>query len=38
MSEKQVLNHVKRVKSAGPDRIGIADTIGIATPNHVERL
>jgi hydroxymethylglutaryl-CoA lyase len=38
VSENQVLNLVKRVKAAGADRIGIADTIGIATPNHVERL
>ena len=28
----------KRAKSAGADRIGIADTIGIATPDQVERL
>ncbi|MBE3102931.1 MAG: hydroxymethylglutaryl-CoA lyase, partial [Bacilli bacterium] len=36
--EQQVLNLVKRVKDAGADRIGIADTIGIATPDQVERL
>lgn len=36
--EEQVLNLVKRVKDAGADRIGIADTIGIATPDQVERL
>jgi hydroxymethylglutaryl-CoA lyase len=38
VSEDQVLNLVRRVKAAGADRIGIADTIGIATPNQVERL
>lgn len=38
VSEEQVLKLVKRVKEAGADRIGIADTIGIATPNQVERL
>lgn len=38
VSEEQVLKLVKRVKEAGADRIGIADTIGIATPDHVERL
>jgi len=38
VSEEQVLNLVNRVKEAGADRIGIADTIGIATPDHVERL
>ncbi|WP_449620982.1 hydroxymethylglutaryl-CoA lyase [Robertmurraya sp. Marseille-Q9965] len=38
ISEDQVLNLVKRVKAAGADRIGIADTIGIATPNQVESL
>lgn len=38
VSEEQVLNLVKRVKDAGADRIGIADTIGIATPDQVERL
>ena len=36
--EEQVLNLVKRAKDAGADRIGIADTIGIATPDQVERL
>jgi hydroxymethylglutaryl-CoA lyase len=36
--EEQVLNLVNRVKKAGADRIGIADTIGIATPDQVERL
>ncbi|MGN7396678.1 hydroxymethylglutaryl-CoA lyase [Peribacillus frigoritolerans] len=38
VSEEQVLNLVKRAKDAGADRIGIADTIGIATPDQVERL
>ena len=38
VAEQQVLDIVKRVKEAGVDRIGIADTIGIATPDHVERL
>jgi hydroxymethylglutaryl-CoA lyase len=38
VQEEQVLNLVKRVKATGAERIGIADTIGIATPDHVERL
>ncbi|MHC8517733.1 hydroxymethylglutaryl-CoA lyase [Sporosarcina sp. ITBMC105] len=38
VDEEQVLRIVRRVKEAGVDRIGIADTIGIATPDHVERL
>ena len=38
VAEHQVLEIVKRMKEAGVDRIGIADTIGIATPDHVERL
>ena len=38
VSEENVLDVVKRVKEAGVDRIGIADTIGIATPDQVERL
>jgi hydroxymethylglutaryl-CoA lyase len=38
VSPEQVLNVVKRAKTAGADRIGIADTIGIATPYQVERL
>jgi len=38
VSEEQVLHLVKRVKAAGADRIGIADTIGIATPDQVEKL
>jgi hydroxymethylglutaryl-CoA lyase len=38
VTEEQVLNLVKRVKAAGADRIGIADTIGIATPDQVESL
>ena len=38
VAEEQVLKLVKRVKDAGADRIGIADTIGIATPDQVERL
>ncbi|MFC0270194.1 hydroxymethylglutaryl-CoA lyase [Metabacillus herbersteinensis] len=38
VSEEQVLNLVKRAKDAGAERIGIADTIGIATPDQVERL
>ena len=29
---------MKKVKAAGADRIGIADTIGIATPDQVEAL
>lgn len=36
--EENVLNLVKRARKAGVDRIGIADTIGIATPNEVESL
>ncbi|KAA0966850.1 hydroxymethylglutaryl-CoA lyase [Sporosarcina sp. ANT_H38] len=38
VSEEQVLSLVKKVKEAGADRIGIADTIGIATPDQVEHL
>ncbi|MDW0112462.1 hydroxymethylglutaryl-CoA lyase [Sporosarcina saromensis] len=38
VDEEQVLRIVRRVKEAGVDRIGIADTIGIATPDQVERL
>ncbi|MDW0117694.1 hydroxymethylglutaryl-CoA lyase [Sporosarcina thermotolerans] len=38
VDEEKVLQIVRRVKEAGVDRIGIADTIGIATPDHVERL
>lgn len=38
VSEGQVLSLVRRVKELGVDRIGIADTIGIATPDQVERL
>ncbi|WP_075620081.1 hydroxymethylglutaryl-CoA lyase [Paenisporosarcina indica] len=38
VSEEQVLSLVKRVKEAGADRIGIADTIGIAVPQQVESL
>lgn len=38
VSEGQVLSLVKRAKAAGADRIGIADTIGIATPDQVESL
>jgi hydroxymethylglutaryl-CoA lyase len=38
VSEEHVLHLVKRVKDAGADRISIADTIGIATPDQVERL
>ncbi|WOV88211.1 hydroxymethylglutaryl-CoA lyase [Sporosarcina oncorhynchi] len=38
VAEVQVLDIVKCIKEAGVDRIGIADTIGIATPDHVERL
>jgi hydroxymethylglutaryl-CoA lyase len=38
VQEDQVLTLVKRAKDAGADRIGIADTIGIATPDHVESL
>lgn len=38
VSEEQVLALVQEAKEAGADRIGIADTIGIATPDQVERL
>ena len=38
VEEENVLQIVRRIKEAGVDRIGIADTIGIATPDHVERL
>lgn len=38
VSDEQVLTLVKRVKAVGADRVGIADTIGIATPDQVERL
>jgi len=38
VSEEQVLSLVQKVKEAGADRIGIADTIGIATPDQVGRL
>ncbi len=38
VSKEQVLSIVKKVKAAGADRIGIADTIGIATPDQVEEL
>lgn len=38
VDEENVLQIVRRIKEAGVDRIGIADTIGIATPDHVERL
>ncbi|MEK4406463.1 hydroxymethylglutaryl-CoA lyase [Sporosarcina sp. FSL K6-6792] len=38
VSEEQVLALVQKAKEAGADRIGIADTIGIATPDQVERL
>ncbi|MCG7346493.1 hydroxymethylglutaryl-CoA lyase [Sporosarcina sp. ACRSL] len=38
VDEEDVLQIVRRIKEAGVDRIGIADTIGIATPDHVERL
>lgn len=38
VSKEQVLSIVKKVKAAGADRIGIADTIGIATPDQVEAL
>ena len=33
-----MLSLVKKAKDAGADRIAIADTIGIATPDQVERL
>lgn len=36
--EENVLKLVERAKKAGVDRIGIADTIGIATPNQVGGL
>ncbi|MFD1926812.1 hydroxymethylglutaryl-CoA lyase [Sporosarcina siberiensis] len=38
VSEEQVLSVLRRAIEAGADRISIADTIGIATPDHVERL
>ncbi|MFC5602739.1 hydroxymethylglutaryl-CoA lyase [Sporosarcina koreensis] len=38
VDEENVLQIVRRIKEAGVDRIGIADTIGIATPDHVESL
>lgn len=38
VDEENVLQIVRRIKEAAVDRIGIADTIGIATPDHVERL
>ncbi|QTD40950.1 hydroxymethylglutaryl-CoA lyase [Sporosarcina sp. Te-1] len=38
VAEDKVLELVRKVKEAGADRISIADTIGIATPDHVERL
>ncbi|MCG3088028.1 hydroxymethylglutaryl-CoA lyase [Sporosarcina cyprini] len=38
VAEAKVLELVRQVKEAGADRISIADTIGIATPDHVERL
>ena len=38
VEEDSVLQIVRRIKEAGVDRISIADTIGIATPDHVERL
>lgn len=38
VGEEKVLDIVRQIKEAGVDRIGIADTIGIATPDHVERL
>lgn len=38
IAEEKVLRMVERVMEAGVDRIGIADTIGIAVPDQVERL
>ncbi|MCM3236372.1 hydroxymethylglutaryl-CoA lyase [Heyndrickxia oleronia] len=38
VNEENVLKLVKRARKAGADRIGIADTIGIATPDQVESL
>lgn len=38
VSEDNVLRLVEKVKKAGADRIGIADTIGIAVPDQVERV
>lgn len=38
VSEEQVLSVLRRAIEAGADRISIADTIGIATPDQVERL
>ncbi|MBP2079903.1 hydroxymethylglutaryl-CoA lyase [Oceanobacillus polygoni] len=36
--EENVLQLVERAKKLGVNRIGIADTIGMATPNEVDRL
>lgn len=38
VNEENVLKLVKRARNVGADRIGIADTIGIATPDQVESL
>lgn len=38
VNEENVLKLVKRARKAGANRIGIADTIGIATPDQVESL
>ncbi|WP_080873677.1 hydroxymethylglutaryl-CoA lyase [Oceanobacillus timonensis] len=38
VEEEKVLQLVEKAVQAGADRIGIADTIGIATPNEVDRL
>jgi len=38
VDEGNLLEMIKQVKEAGVDRIGIADTIGIAIPSQVEKL
>lgn len=38
VAEEQVLRIVREAKEAGADRIGIADTIGIAVPDQVKSL
>lgn len=38
VAEESVLALVQKAKEAGADRIGIADTIGIAVPDQVENL
>lgn len=38
INEENLLRMIKKVKEAGVDRIGIADTIGIAIPSQIEEL